>query len=195
MSEEFKQSLQSIRKEIIIDLIKQCKNNKPGNVKHCIKYFSITKEEISKNCINVLYKVLENNGIKVTALLLKYGIKPEQCTSLIWYASVYNNIEIIKLFLAHGMKPGQCIRALNNAVYNNHIEIVKLFLAHGIKPEQCIDALKTAKKYNYEKIITLLENYINKNNVKTDQEIIKQLFTLSKQLKDHSISITVINIE
>ena len=175
MSEEFKQSLQSTREKIIERFIKQCKINNLKNAEYCINHFNITKEEIGKNCDNVL-----------------------------WYAARYNNIKMVSLLLKHGINPEQCIDALNLASNHNKIDVIKLLLAHCIKPEQCTKALKYAEEYNYKEIITLLENYINKDkfvivneqvNAKSEQEIIKQLFTLSKQLKDHSMTITIINKE
>ena len=166
MSEEFKQSLQPTRKDIIKTFIEQCHKNNLANVEYLIDHYKITKDEINKNCVDVLYYASEFNEIKLVLLLLNHGIKSEQCTDAIYIASV-----------------------------NNNIDIIKLFIKYGVKPEQCTEALKFAKDNNNKEIITLLENYINKNKVITDQEIIKQLFTLAKQLKDHSMTITVINKE
>ena len=162
---------QSSREDIIGTFIVQCDKNKPENAKRLIDYFNITKEEISKNCAKVLYHAVINSYPNIVALLLNHGIKPEQYTISLKYVIIFN-------------KP----------------EIFKLLLNHGITPKQCIDAIKIARIYDYKKIITLLENHINKDKfvivnkqvkVKSEQEIIKQLFTLAKQLKGHSITIIV----
>ena len=164
MSEEFKQST---REKIIEILIEQYNKNKPENVEYCIKHFNITKDEISKNCVDVLYYASEFGNIKIIALLLEYGIKPEQCTDSIANTAgcgcCSSSAEIVSLFIKYGVKPEQCTNTLFNASRNNRIDIIKLLLAHNVKPEQCTEALEINKKYNHNKeIITLLENYINK---------------------------------